>query len=206
MGRKLKKAEAFIEPELSQEKLDRLAEIEELRQEKPTIQIVSATLRDNMFASYVYNHNLGNDIANEVKTKSDLPVHEDFKTAMGKLNPHFAIICEEIDPAEIDDIDDGSSLPDGVECLVVQSMKIVGKIGEDGVILSGYKLLKSGEHLQLEAPKIKFGSEKYPFVKDLIIHTYNLIDETIAYMGGKRAPQVQQDLFDEAETYAEEAV
>lgn len=192
--------------ELDPDKLERLEEIEELRKEKPAIEIVSATLRGGLFCSYVYNHNLGNEITNEAKIKSDLPVHADMKKAFAKLNAHLAVVCEEVEPSSIDDIDTIADDEDEtIDRFTVQSVDIVGDMGNDGVVLSGYKRLKSGDTLQLKAPKIKFGSS-YPFIGDLTIHVYDLIDEVGQYMKGKRAPEVQQDLFETEESFAEEAL
>lgn len=210
MGRKKKEEAAdTIELELDEAKLNRLEEIQILRNSKPKMEIKSATLRDGLFCTYAYEQHLSNDISNKTKTTSDLPVHDDLKNAFGKLNVHMAIICEDLLPAEVD-LDSLEGVSESAKAIIdsfsATSIKMDGELGSDGVFISGTVKLSTGEILKLETPKINFSNSKYALLSDLTINVYDLIEEVNLYIGGKRAPEVQQDLFDESAAFAEEAL
>src|SRR5574341_902548 len=84
----------------------RLQKIEEGQQEKKQIEIKSALIKNGMFCSYNYDENLpSNVVRSQSVPDTNIPVHPDLLLAFKKLNVHLALICEEIKPEEISDVD-----------------------------------------------------------------------------------------------------
>lgn len=193
----------------------RLRDIEE--EEFKPIQIKSGSLKD-IFCHYTYDHTIQQNTTNNVICKSHLPIHDDLKNAFGRFNAHLAVICEEIHPDEITDIDnlptlnpdlpvnDPSQDPMAVKIsrYSVSSVRIVGNGENEGVILTGMKQLTTAALVGLETPVTKFSSE-YAFVPELRIATSDLVSEIEQYMNGKQAPSRQTEMdFGDGEHEEEE--
>jgi hypothetical protein len=181
---------------------------------KNAIDVRSARLRDQLFCDYKYLFE-ASGATNKASITSEVPVHEDLVTAYKKLNPHLAVICEEVSPNEIVDIDDigeyddkiheEGSLEHKMSHFVVTGFRLEGEGEREGVVLIGEKRLSTGEWLKLETPKVGW-SDDYACVNELRVSIGDVIAEVEEYKDGKRAPEVQQSLFDEEENYAEEGL
>ncbi len=174
--------------------------------------IKSASLKDAMFCHYKYGRVVAKGITDDVTVKSKVPVHADMHMAFKKFNNHMAVICEEVNPKQIKDIDNVILCPEdtlpsdfekalkGIDAelyrFIVDSVTIDGTGENEGVTLSGTKKLSTGEYITLTTPKITWESE-YSFINELRIAADDLIHEVREYMDGKQAPKVEQiDMFE----------
>jgi hypothetical protein len=172
-------------------------------EQKKEIEIRAAHLRSGMFCTYSFDHNLPGSVTSGVTWKNALPVHDDLRNAFKKLYVHLAVICEEIQPDEIDGITDiqeydpehhkEGSLEHRISFFNVHSWRLDGEYEKEGVILSGEKRLSTGEYLKLETPKKSWHS-KYVFIDELHLAIHDCIVEVEEYHKGKRAPDRQQEL------------
>jgi hypothetical protein len=217
MGRK-KKVEIAGKRQITSYTKERLEQLTESQLEAKEIEIRSGHLKDNMFCHYGYDHTVSANTTDNVARKSQVPVHDDLKVAFRKLNVHLAVICEEINPDDIPDIDNLPELdpdPDMTEedqdplavklsRFSVSAFKIVGNGENEGVVLTGQKRLSTLEFVKLETPVTRWQGD-YPYVNELHVAIFNLVEEIEQYMQGKQAPQRQteMDFGNEADDDAE---
>lgn len=205
MGRK--KTEVGVKKQVNFYTQERLKKLAEKDLEPKQIEIKSGTLKDNMFCHYGYDHTVAINTTDSVTRKSQIPVHDDLKAAFRDLNVHLAIVCEEIHPDDIGDIDHLPELdpdPDMTEedqdpmavklsRFTVSSFKVVGNGENEGVILTGQKRLSTNDYVKLETPVTKWQSD-YAFVNELHVAVFNTVEEIEQYMNGKQAPQRQTEM------------
>ncbi len=159
----------------------------------PTIRIKSGQLKDD-YCNYSYEHKVALGVVNKYAVKSQVKFHPDLKAAFDKFNAHLAVICEEVSPKDIRDIDTGEgtkqATTDKLKTFSVDAFQLSG----DAIILIGEKLLTTGESVKLETPEIGLEGN-YEFSNELYNSTLDLLDEILAYHGGeKKAPDPQQEI------------
>lgn len=220
MGRK--KKTTVIEPggsnhEINAYTRDRLAALAERKLETKAIEIKSGTLKDNMFVHYGYDHTVAVNTTDSVSRKSAVPVHDDMKFAFGSLNVHLAVICEEIQPDDIPDIDslprldpdpdlaeeDQDPLAVRLSRFSVSSFRVVGNGENEGVILTGQKRLSTLDYIKIETPVTRWQGD-YAFVNELRVAIFNVVEEIELYMNGKQAPPRQTEMDFDAVNQTEE--
>jgi hypothetical protein len=176
--------------------------------------IKAAAIKDS-FCNYTYDQEIAPNTTDTVSRKSGLMVHDDMRAAFLALNPHLAVICEEVDGDEISDIETiekfdedthkEGSLEHKISHFSVSAFKVDGTGENEGVTLIGQKRLKTGEFVKLETPKVKWEDNEYIYVNELRLAIEKCVEEVEAYMKGKCAPRlVQQELFEEEEKFADE--
>lgn len=166
------------------------------------IEIKSAKLKD-LFAEYSYEQiveEIKNLRTNEVTVNSDAPVHDDFKQAFKQLNSHLALLCEQVSYGKPEEI---AAIMDNIENdydkftdFKVTAFKITGTGESEAVVLTGQRKLSNGKVLNLNCPNTKFEDE-YQFMPELIAALNTAKNEVLEYHNGKRAPEKQQDLFED---------
>lgn len=172
------------------------------------VTITGGHIKDDMFCHYSYSKEVAEGITDKVNWKSQLPVHDDMKTAFRSLNPHLAVICEEVHNLEIKDIEKVPVCPSDVHisdfekslegidkklyAFVVSGVQFDGNGENEGVILIGKKTLSTGDSVQLTTPKITWDGSSYYFINELRVAAAELASEIMAYMEGKQAPRVIQ--------------
>lgn len=159
----------------------------------PTIRIKSGQLKDD-YCNYSYEHKVALGVVNKYAVKSQVKFHPDLKAAFDKFNAHLAVICEEVSPKDIRDIDTGEgtkqATTDKLKTFSVDAFQLSG----DAIILIGEKLLTTGESVKLETPEIGLEGN-YEFSDELYNSILDLLDEILAYHGGeKKAPDPQQEI------------
>lgn len=159
------------------------------------IEVKSAELVDQMFCNYKYKHTVGPNTTNSVATKSEVPVHHDLVHRFRQLDAHLAVICEEVDPALIGDINDIDHDPtsDKISKFEVTKFTVDGPIESLTLVLSGLKELSTGDSIKLETPKINVDGS-YPFAQELSSTLIDLISEVEQYMQGKQSENNQLEL------------
>jgi hypothetical protein len=180
------------------------------------IEITGATLNGD-FCNYSYDLLKGKTKGDSVNRKGSNIFHDDLKKAFWKLNVHLALICEEIDALEVEDIEaleniifedikdengktiekdvfDKGSIADIVTRFKVSSFAISGTGENESVVLIGTKTLSTGDHVGLKSPKTHWEGE-YLFINELRSVVGDLKQEVEEYSNGKAAPKlVQQEL------------
>lgn len=180
-------------------------------QEDKAIIITGASIKDDMFGKYSYSKTVAKGIVDKCTVNSQLPIHDDFKAAVRKMNNHLAAICEEVSTVEMDDVDNVIFCPkdqDPVEfekaleglakklfMFQVTGFSLDGTGENAGITLTGRKKLGTGDWLQLTTPKICWESNYY-FINELRIASDDLVHEVEAYMDGKQAPRAIQTEID----------
>ncbi len=198
--------------------LRRLELLEESKLAPKAIEIKGGALKDSMFCHYEYDHTVAANTTDNIKRKSQVPVHDDMINTFKDLNVHLALICEEIRPEEIIDIDklpemkpdtddqDQDPLALKLSKFSVCAFKIVGNGENEGVVLTGQKVLSTLESVKLETPVVKWQSN-YHFANELHVAVFNVVEEIEQYMEGKQAPPRQQELqFGDGEKGEEEQI
>lgn len=170
------------------------------------IVIKKAGIRSSLFLSYEFEQK-DVDVNNTIKTSSDAPIHEDLRNAFRALIPHFAFVTEEV--TDIDLVESAIAAPESYVQdrehsasevffkFLVTEFSITNKQGLNYVVLSGNKLLESGEVISFTAPAIDLEGGKYKFRAELANLIEELKKEVLAYMEGKQAPKQQMEMFGE---------
>lgn len=162
------------------------------------IQIKFKTIKvdgDNLL-HLVYKEIDGNNSA-KCEKDPEQPVHSDLTAAMDKLKPHFALLCEQMEtPANINNF-----TAEELENFIVRGFHHSNNEEVPGVSIVGYKVLKSGKVLGLNAPFTRFYEDPseisaYPF-QELLQEIIAAIEfEAEEYLRGKVAVDPQLDLFE----------
>jgi hypothetical protein len=163
------------------------------------IKIKNAKIKNSMFLAYGYSQ-IENNNENQITTQSDAPMHDDLRNAFNMLIPHFAGICEEVEPEIVAKaINNGQALffLDDINN-PLSNFEVKGfSIGNDndGVTISGNKQLQSGKVVNFNTPFTKFEDfDNYSFCTELKKAVDNLRSEVYDYLEGKQAPPKQQSI------------
>lgn len=170
-----------------------------------TIEIRGAKIKDD-FCNYTYELKTGPTAGDALNRSGASIIHEDLKAAFKKLNPHLAVICEEVDSNKINDIADyealdlmgdyrANSIEKKMLSFFVTQFLIEGSGKNESVTLIGFKRLSTGDDLQLKTPKIKWAGV-YQFVDELRATIDVCIAEVEEYMNGKTAPKMVQQAME----------
>lgn len=111
---------------------NRLAE--EAQSEK-TVDIRTAKLKD-VFCNYSYELLTGPTSGDAIGRNGASVIHDDLRNAFAKLNPHLAVICEQIPAEEFDEIDSIAKYDDEVHLARSLEHK-VNHYSVSGFILDG---------------------------------------------------------------------
>lgn len=185
------------------------------------ISIKKAKLKDNLFLEVEFDEHLVNNIINKIKRESTAPVHEDMIKAFKILDPHLAMICEEISAEEFDravkekpvitaeliisDKKPGKGkkvdlfgtieldpLPE--DAFKVTGFSIGGSTDSEGCVLIGRKELKSGKVMNMTSPFTKWDDD-YPYTSELSQAIEGCKYEILEFIvNGKQAPDRQQEI------------
>lgn len=149
-------------------------------------------------------------VVNKLTQNDGHRVHPDLMQSFKKLNPHLALICEQVRKAgstlkknkvkisasvngneEIDITDVFGIHPEDI--MILQTIKLTGfslNDGGEGVTLIGQRKLASGMVLNLVSPFIKFDEHQdeslYPAIQDAI-------SEVLQYLDGKYSEEVDEN-------------
>lgn len=128
-----------------------------------------------------------------VDSKSDYSaaVHPDLKEAFRRLNIHLALVSEYISSDSVEDID----RPEPA-LLDKYNVNSISYLPDDaGVKISGTVELTSGKKMSLSPPTVKWDDDPaYGYSSELAEITNLVMAEIKSYLGGKHAPEPQQEL------------
>lgn len=184
------------------------------------ITIKKAKLKDNLFLEVEFDEHLVNNITNKIKRESTAPVHEDMVKAFRLLDPHIALICEEI---TVEDFERAiSEKPEGIvvtmavpggkpkklktnlfneveaeplpeEAFTVTGFSMGGTGEGEGCTLVGRKQLKIDKIMNLTSPYIKW-DDNYGYTSELAQAIETVKHEILEFItNGKQAPDRQQE-------------
>lgn len=155
----------------------------------------------------------GNEIEisnNDIRIKSDRPVHPDFDRAMGSLNHHLAILCEQFNMNQIVEqmVDNLMSLNevDPAAASEAHAYDILSKTFCNGivfkkegssqtVVLKGTRVISTGM-IELSSPEIVPGSSMYKYINELRSSIEEIKHEAAEYLNGKSRTSNQLDIFE----------
>lgn len=126
------------------------------------------------------------DISGTIKREGKNKVHEDLKKAFEKFNPHIALIAEMIEYKKdlLENLSEAEYKEFDVRGIV---------ISDDGIILTGQKMLSTGKILNLVTPLTGWDDD-YKFISELGEAIEECKHEAQEYLNGKMAPPAQQEL------------
>jgi len=163
------------------------------------VKIKKAKIKDSMFLEVEYTEQLPGHNKKDRKESSTVPVHEDMKHAFEQLHVHLAILCDEVKTPKRGDLE-GISYPE----FSVGGFTIGGSGENEGVTISGSKEGKYGT-VNLNTPFTKYEASDYPFISELAACIESCVYEVEQYLfDGKRAPEVQMELFPEDDIVVQE--
>lgn len=149
--------------------------------------------------TYSYSVRLENGDTDIMTNECGRQLHNDLRVAFRAFDSHLAVITEQIPVDDVMSIEDSTgTTEDATDNLVrhqVDEIKIFGNIENGSIVLSGTKILKSGDELKLKTPKVALDGG-YHFVEELASALITLIDEVTQYHNGKTRPEPQLDLFE----------
>lgn len=134
-----------------------------------------------------------------VTEKHKSKAHPDLVNAYNALAIHLGLLTGYISPKSVKDI----TKPDEVELVdqfKVTSFSLGGDEGAEGFVLTGHRLLPNGKAVILNSPFTRFEEKeetRYQFMEDLDDKLGVVQTEVAKYLGGKVAPDPQQDLFEQ---------
>jgi hypothetical protein len=137
--------------------------------------------------------------------------HEDLITAFASLNPHMAIIAEQVRTQEKSNKIVAKDFIHKDDTIILDAIKVTGiAVGGDdleGVTLIGTRKLKDGSILNIVSPFTKYHESPYAFAEELMQDVQVVISEVEEYLDGKHAPdtQLELELAAEAEFFDEAA-
>ncbi|SEV88564.1 hypothetical protein SAMN05428988_0120 [Chitinophaga sp. YR573] len=127
------------------------------------------------------------------KSSFSAAVHNDLELAFAKLFPHLAISVEYYIPKEGEDIE--KMQYDFFDYFKVSTVSFLSE--DTGVVISGSRRLSTGKSIPVTSPPIKWEESEdkgYPYVSELAELIEQIKTEINAYLAGKHAPEVQQQL------------
>jgi len=176
--------------------------LEEINLEKRKLTIDKVRLIKKEFLKIGFSRIEVDGSTTSVSEDHKAPVHIDLKSRFKSLSPHLGLLCDYLSTRQIKDINNYD--PELVESFIVTGISIGGGDDNDGIILSGYKLTKSGRAIILNTPFTlieEVEETRYRYMDSLMEKVKELIKEVELYLGGKRGeePQGTLDFPPEAE-------
>ncbi|RHR72414.1 hypothetical protein DWW69_16085 [Bacteroides sp. AF16-49] len=142
------------------------------------------------------------NFSNEVAKKCDQIVHNDLKEAFKALRPFLITIAEQPE-AGLFNLNNIDSEPDermekDIMKYIVTGYTVGGSGESEGVTLTGQKILKSGQVLNLNAPFTKYcddtNPDSYPYASELSIAISRCNYEVTEYLFNEKWGIKQQQL------------
>ena len=130
-------------------------------------------------------------------------MHPDLKGKFREFRVHLALLCDYISTQQVKDLDKYNQ--ELVDKFNVSSVSIK----EDGCVITGYKITKSGKAVILNTPFTLFESEgenSYHYAEELETLIGQFVAEVLQYLdGSKKGEDPQQSIEFPEEKYADEA-
>ncbi|MCZ8144888.1 hypothetical protein [Flavobacterium sp.] len=176
--------------------------------------VIQKAQLNGIFLSYEFEQK-DTDSNNLMKVKSDLPVHDDLRTAFRNLIPHFAFICDQVTDENLfkkacaDPLlytGDRETAPDDTFFKYqVYAVSLNTKKGNNKITMHGCRQVgELFEEISFSSPEIDLDSDKYKYAADLAELVEVLKSEVMAYMEGKHAAKTQMAMFEGEEEEADE--
>lgn len=162
------------------------------------VKIQKAKIVDDLFLYVEYEEDLPGHSKKKNKLSSTVPIHDDLRDKFAKLAKHLAILCDGIAmPKRVTDIGEWES--DEIKVFGVKSFSIGGNDEHEGITLSGSKEGTYGL-VNLNSPFQKWEGSEYKHIGVLHEEIEACLYEVDQYLfNGKKAPEKQLDMFEEAE-------
>lgn len=157
--------------------------------EPSKVKIKKAKIKDDLFLEGEYSEELPGHSKKDSKFSCTVPIHDDLKDAIQRLNKHLAILCDEVKIPRKGEFEDDAFID-----FTAKGFSIGGNDENEGVTISGYKDGKFGI-VNLNTPFQKYETSEYPFISDLGLDINAAVAEVELYLfEGKRAPERQLEM------------
>lgn len=172
------------------------------------IEIKKAKIKSKIFLAYEYKQTI-EGTQNDISTSSNAPIHPDLQEKFNALIPHFALLTEQIGEFIMEKVvreNNESEKEELVERFNVTGITISDSNGEEGVVLTGQKILKNGKVVNFNTPFTKYydDMESYEYGEELQKTVADLKEEVLEYMNGKQAESNQLEMFGDDEEFEPE--
>lgn len=131
----------------------------------------------------------------QVDEKHNSKAHDDFVTSMNSLRVHFGMLTGYLNPGEIRDPDVYMT---NVDSFHVSGYSIGGEDEDQGIVITGHRILPSGKAIILNSPFTRFNEDeatRYKHMDKLIARVEEVRSEAVKYLGGKFFKEPQQELL-----------
>ena len=170
--------------------------------------VLKAEIKDWLFLSGKISEELRGHSKKDSSFNCTVPVHDDLKTAFGKLNIHLALLCDQLAMptkkafAKLQVLMSEAKIVEGEgknsdredPFFHVYSFSISGNEENEAIVISGYMEGTYGE-VDLSNPPIKWDNTDYPFSDQLSEDAQACIYEVKEYLfNEKRAPEKQLEM------------
>lgn len=165
------------------------------------IEIKSAKLVKEQTLEITFAKTEKDKTTTSVKETHKSKAHPDLVDAYAALKAHLGILTGYISPKLIKDITNTQDV-DLVDQFKVSSFSLGGDEGAEGFVITGHRILPNKKAVILNSPFTKFEEKeetRYPFMEDLEEKLETIQKELALYLGGKFAPEPQQELFNPGE-------
>ena len=163
------------------------------------MEILGAKVKGDLYCHYSFRQTIGKEVFDSGTVKSGRVMHDDLRAAFAALTIHLPLILEDLKPGDIADINshiNGHETNERNQAIIekfrVTEFEVDPEAG--GVKIFGTKSLELGIQ-PIETPLVKWEGN-YHYALELHLAVDTVISETLLYIGGKEAPQMEQgDLF-----------
>ena len=154
------------------------------------VEVTKAKLKKGIKLEADYLHTLPDGTINNHSVKCKHEAHDDLRRAFKVLGVHLGYVAEQFDKK-------GEMKTEEVFC---RSWSIRGEDENEGITLSGYRLLSNGKAFNFNAPFLKYESDDYQAMDALLEDVEKCKNEVIlALFENKKLPDNQMSLFPEHE-------
>jgi hypothetical protein len=166
------------------------------------IEIRSVKLKKNSSPVLSYHQTVDDRKSGELTYEKGPGAHPDFKGKVSKLAVHYGILTGYIKPGAIKNIAEYADPI--VESFYVSGFSVSGEDEDEGVVLTGHRVLPNGKAIILNTPFYRFNEDdktRYKFMDELMLAIEDCKDEAKQYLNGKVEKDPQGELgFTEEES------
>ena len=119
--------------------------------------------------------------------------HNDLLELFDQLRPYMVLICE-FNQRNLKKDDTPETFAPGY---FVNQVTVTGSGENDGVVLSGFKVLRDGKKLNINTPNVNFGVDDYNWLPELQQIIEDIIAEAKEAYTNRKRKEVQGSLFDD---------
>ena len=164
------------------------------------IEIKSVKIKDSKPEVVYFPLNENGDHQSEITYNKGPKCHDDFERKLETLSIHFALLTGYLRPGGIKTIEEYQDNDGTVQSFKVSAFHIGGKDEDQGVVITGHRILPNGKAQILNSPFYRFNEDdasRYKFMDDLQLALEDCKEEAVKYISGEKVykdPQLSLEL------------